>query len=78
MPVFNQIWISSADLHASAQYGISRKSVQWEPRRYVRTKRRTDMARVLGAFRDYAHSPKTHRYYDAGGKQQYSDTSANE
>jgi hypothetical protein len=39
----------------------------------VRTKRRTDMVKVLGAFRDYAHAPKTPRYYDAGGKQQYQD-----
>jgi hypothetical protein len=31
LPDFNQIWVSSTDLHRSSQYQISGKFFQWEP-----------------------------------------------
>jgi hypothetical protein len=43
---FDQIWGFSTNIHRGLQYHILRKSVEWEPRRYMRavgqTERRTD------------------------------------
>ena len=41
---YNQIWCFTTDFHKSPppQYQISLKSVQWEPRWYMRTDGRTD------------------------------------
>jgi len=42
LPEFKQICIFSTDFDKSPQCQISRKSVHWEPRWYMRTDRRTD------------------------------------
>jgi len=40
------------------QYQISRKSVRWEPSCSMRTDGRTDMTKLIVAFRNYANEPK--------------------
>jgi len=55
-PCFNQVCNFSTDSHKNTQYQISRQSVQWDPRWYVRTERRTqtdgrtNMTMVTGDF----------------------------
>jgi hypothetical protein len=50
-------WDFSTDFHKSSQYQISRKSVQWEARWYMRTDGRTYVMALIGAFRDSTNSP---------------------
>ena len=59
----NQIWIFATNFHRSPQYQLSRKSIQRETRRYMRTDRRTDMTEVIGAFGEYANTPKKRSRY---------------
>jgi len=40
--ILKEIWSSSKDFHKSYQTKISRKSVQWEPRCYMRIDGQTD------------------------------------
>jgi hypothetical protein len=55
LPDFNQIWIFSTDFHGASQYQMSRKSVQWEPRRHVPTEGQTK-----STFPDYTNAPKNY------------------
>jgi hypothetical protein len=48
----NRIWIFPKDLNKCAQCRISRKSVQWESSWYL-ADRRTDMAKLIGDFREF-------------------------
>lgn len=48
----------SRQIFASLQYQRSRKTLQWQPRRYTRTGRRTDITKLNGAFRDCANVSK--------------------
>ena len=43
---FNQIQSFSTDFSKSSKYQISRKFIQWEPRRDVRTDGRTYMTKL--------------------------------
>ena len=52
---FHHIWSFTTDCHRSRQYQISRKSIQWEPRWYMRTDGHDG---GIGAFRDYIVAPK--------------------
>jgi hypothetical protein len=40
------------------KYQISWKSVKWEPSCFMRTDRRTDMTKLIVAFRNFANAPK--------------------
>jgi len=40
--IFKEIWSFSTDFNKRLQYQISRKSVQWEPRWYMRTDGQTN------------------------------------
>jgi hypothetical protein len=53
----NQKWIFATGFNGSCQYEILRKSVQWETNWYMRTDRRTDMTKLVGAFH-CANAPK--------------------
>jgi hypothetical protein len=55
---FNRICIFSPHFDRSPQYQITRKSLQWDPRRYMWTHGRMDMTKLIGALRDYANAPK--------------------
>ena len=57
---FDQIWSVWTDFNNSVQYRISRKSVELEPRWYMRKDRRTDMTEVIGSFlRLNGNAPRT-------------------
>ena len=64
LPDLNQIWIFSTDFHESPKYKISRQFVEWEPRWYVQTERRTDQwtnghdNAATGAFATMRTRPK--------------------
>ena len=55
---FNSTWIFSTDYRKILEYKISRKSVQRQPFCSTRTDRRTDMTKLIVAFRDFANAPK--------------------
>ena len=44
---------------AKPKYQVSQKPVHWEGTYSMRTDRRTDMAKLIVAFRDFQNAPKT-------------------
>jgi hypothetical protein len=52
----NKTWIFSADFRKVLKYQISRKSVQWEQSCSMRPDRRTDMTKLIVAFRTFANA----------------------
>ena len=60
LPDFNKIWIPSTDFHKSPKYQISWKPVRWEARWYVWVDGRSDMMKVIDAFRYYANAPQNY------------------
>jgi hypothetical protein len=55
---FKETLIFSSEFLKILKCKTSRKSGQWEPRYSMRTEERTDMTKVLVAFRNSANSPK--------------------
>jgi hypothetical protein len=53
----NETGIFSTEFRKRLTYKIYRKSVQWEPTCSMRTKRPTDMTKVIVAFRNFANAP---------------------
>jgi len=53
LSVFTETGILSAGFRKILKCQISWKSVQWEPRCSVRKDRRTDMTKLIGAFRNF-------------------------
>jgi hypothetical protein len=48
----------SRQIFEKYSYQISSKSVQWEPSCFMRTDGRTDMTKLMVAFRYFANAPK--------------------
>ena len=60
---FNKIWIFTADFRKIVKYDISWKSVQWKPSCSMLTDGRTDMTKIIVAYRDFTKAPKYHRHW---------------
>jgi len=56
---FNENWIFWTEFRKIFKYKISWKSLQWERSCSMRTYGRTDTARLIVAFRNFANSPNT-------------------
>jgi hypothetical protein len=56
--ILTKLEICLQSFDKTLKYQISWKSVQWEPSCSVRTDRRTDMAQIIGTFRNFANAPK--------------------
>ena len=55
---FNETYSSFTGFLKLLKYEISLKPVQWEPNCSMRTARRTDMTKLIVAFRNFAKAPK--------------------
>ena len=58
---FDETWISLIKFREIFNYQILWKSVEWEPSCSVRTDRRTDMTKLIVAFRNFVKAPKKGR-----------------
>jgi len=54
---FNEIWILCTDFRNVIRYQIEVKSVQWRSSCIMWTDRRTDMTKLMVAFRNFANAP---------------------
>ena len=57
---FNETSTVSTEFRKIFNTQIPLKSVQWEPNCSMRTDRRTDMTKLIVAFRSFAKTPKKH------------------
>jgi hypothetical protein len=58
---FNETWIFTKYFPKILEYQIWWKSVQWETSCSIRTDGRTDMTKLIFAFRNFAKAPKNFR-----------------
>jgi hypothetical protein len=65
---FNDTCIFSKKIQKMLKYQLSWKSVQWEPNRSTRTDERTDVTKLILAFRNFANAPKNIRVYTNGNR----------
>jgi hypothetical protein len=57
---FNESWVCSTDFRKILKFRISWKSVQWEPSCSMRTDVRTDLTKLIVAFRSFAKASKNY------------------
>jgi len=55
---FNKTWIALIDFRKFLKCQISWKSIQWKPKCSMRTNGRTDMTKLIVAFRNFAKASK--------------------
>ena len=55
---FNETWNFSTVFRKMLKYKISCKSAQWAQSCFMRTDGRTDMTKLIVAFRNFANTPK--------------------
>jgi hypothetical protein len=55
---FTETWTFTTHFQKIVKYQISRKSVQWEQNCSMREDGRTDMTKLIVAFRNFANFPK--------------------
>jgi hypothetical protein len=60
---FNETWIFSADFRKNPKHQIPCKPVPWKPNCSMRADGRTDMTKLIVAFRNFANASKNLKKY---------------